>query len=90
MNTAPRSCTLLRPSARCPWWLSGRRPAVRARSLLPSSRERRLCTRTAQNCTTQPCRRSEPKTGRNDTCPCGSGRKYKRRCLGKSAAPAAA
>jgi uncharacterized protein YecA (UPF0149 family) len=24
-----------------------------------------------------------PKVGRNDLCPCGSGRKYKRCCLGK-------
>jgi predicted O-linked N-acetylglucosamine transferase (SPINDLY family) len=29
-------------------------------------------------------------TGRNDPCPCGSGRKYKQCCLGKAAAPAAA
>jgi transposase-like protein len=34
-------------------------------------------------------RRSEPKTGRNDTCPCGSGKKYKICCLGKSSAAAA-
>ncbi len=27
--------------------------------------------------------RVSPKTGRNDPCPCGSGRKYKRCCLGK-------
>jgi uncharacterized protein len=27
--------------------------------------------------------RSGPKTGRNDPCPCGSGRKYKKCCLGK-------
>jgi preprotein translocase subunit SecA len=25
--------------------------------------------------------RSEPKTGRNEPCPCGSGKKYKRCCL---------
>ena len=25
----------------------------------------------------EPVRRSEPKVGRNDPCPCGSGRKYK-------------
>lgn len=29
-------------------------------------------------------------TGRNDPCPCGSGRKYKQCCLGKAAAPVAA
>jgi SEC-C motif-containing protein len=27
--------------------------------------------------------RSEPKVGRNDPCPCGSGRKYKKCCAGK-------
>lgn len=31
----------------------------------------------------QPIRRAEPKVGRNDPCPCGSGRKYKH-CHGKS------
>lgn len=28
----------------------------------------------------EPVRRAEPKVGRNDLCPCGSGRKYKRCC----------
>ncbi|MCM8763504.1 MAG: preprotein translocase subunit SecA, partial [Candidatus Omnitrophica bacterium] len=32
--------------------------------------------------TTIPFRRSEPKVGRNDPCPCGSGKKYKK-CCGK-------
>ncbi|MCA9066566.1 MAG: SEC-C domain-containing protein, partial [Planctomycetaceae bacterium] len=27
--------------------------------------------------------RDEPKTGRNDPCPCGSGKKYKKCCLKK-------
>ena len=27
--------------------------------------------------------RTEPKIGRNDPCPCGSGKKYKKCCLGK-------
>ncbi|NLI93096.1 MAG: DnaJ domain-containing protein [Peptococcaceae bacterium] len=31
----------------------------------------------------QPYRRSEPKVGRNDPCPCGSGKKYKK-CCGRS------
>jgi SEC-C motif len=31
---------------------------------------------------------SGSKIGRNDTCPCGSGMKFKRCCLGKTAAPA--
>jgi curved DNA-binding protein CbpA len=30
--------------------------------------------------TEQPVRRAEPKVGRNDPCPCGSGKKYKRCC----------
>jgi SEC-C motif-containing protein len=34
-------------------------------------------------------RRPEPKIGRNDPCPCGSGKKYKHCCLGKSSAAAA-
>ncbi|MDH5230248.1 MAG: UPF0149 family protein [Gammaproteobacteria bacterium] len=29
----------------------------------------------------QPLRRSEPRVGRNDPCPCGSGKKYKKCCL---------
>ena len=35
-------------------------------------------------------RREGPKTGRNDFCPCGSGRKFKRCCLGKPSSPGAA
>lgn len=31
-----------------------------------------------------PIRSSAPKVGRNDPCPCGSGKKYKHCCLGKS------
>jgi len=31
----------------------------------------------------EPYIRQEPKTGRNDPCPCGSGKKYKKCCLGK-------
>jgi hypothetical protein len=29
-----------------------------------------------------PVRRDHPKTGRNDVCPCGSGKKFKRCCIG--------
>jgi len=45
----------------------------------------------AQECTTtqQPYRRPEPKIGRNEQCPCGSGKKYKQCCLNKSAAAGA-
>jgi uncharacterized protein YecA (UPF0149 family) len=37
----------------------------------------------------EPYRRPEPKIVRNQACPCGSGRKYKRCCLGKSQTAAA-
>lgn len=32
----------------------------------------------------EPYVRPEPKTGRNDPCPCGSGKKYKKCCLGRA------
>jgi hypothetical protein len=32
-----------------------------------------------------PFRRESPKVGRNDPCPCGSGKKHKKCCLGASA-----
>jgi hypothetical protein len=32
---------------------------------------------------TAPIKHTEPKVGRNDPCPCGSGKKYKKCCLGK-------
>ena len=34
--------------------------------------------------TTEPVVRAEPRVGRNDPCPCGSGKKYKK-CCGKAA-----
>ena len=37
----------------------------------------------------EPYRRPEPKIGRNDPCPCRSGKKYKQCCLNKSAAASA-
>jgi len=37
----------------------------------------------------QPIRRPDPKTGRNEICPCGSGLKFKRCCLNKPRAAAA-
>jgi preprotein translocase subunit SecA len=37
----------------------------------------------------EPYRRTEPKIGRNEACPCGSGKKYKQCCLNKSAAASA-
>ncbi|MGA2148943.1 MAG: SEC-C metal-binding domain-containing protein [Bryobacteraceae bacterium] len=68
----------------------------------PSQVEEKL-TGSAQECTPaanpqnmhnhaqkqEPYRRLGPKIGRNDPCPCGSGQKYKRCCLGKSQTAAA-
>ena len=34
-----------------------------------------------------PVVRQGPKVGRNDPCPCGSGKKYKKCCLGKGDGP---
>ncbi len=37
----------------------------------------------AQGVKPEPMRRTEPKVGRNDPCPCGSGKKYKKCCAGE-------
>jgi preprotein translocase subunit SecA len=37
----------------------------------------------SQDTKKKPVRRSEPKVGRNDPCPCGSGKKFKKCCGGK-------
>jgi hypothetical protein len=47
---------------------------------------RRTMHKDAQN---QPYLRPDPKIGRNQACPCGSGRKHKHCCLGKPRATAA-
>ena len=39
-----------------------------------------MAVRAAQHDKPQPVRHTQPKTGRNDPCPCGSGRKYKKCC----------
>ncbi|MCI5144097.1 MAG: hypothetical protein D3923_00905 [Candidatus Electrothrix sp. AR3] len=36
---------------------------------------------TPQNPSPSPARKSKKKTGRNDPCPCGSDKKYKKCCL---------
>jgi uncharacterized protein len=40
-----------------------------------------LTRRPGQEPVRKPVRHSEPRVGRNDPCPCGSGRKYKKCCL---------
>jgi preprotein translocase, SecA subunit len=38
---------------------------------------------TAPNLEKEPVKRNAPKVGRNDPCPCGSGKKFKQCCMGK-------
>ena len=40
-----------------------------------------LTRRSEQETVRKPVRHSEPRVGRNDPCPCGSGKKYKKCCL---------
>lgn len=40
------------------------------------------CTNTSCCPPKKPVKRASPKVGRNDPCPCGSGKKYKK-CCGK-------
>lgn len=55
----------------------GRSLGAYVRALAPAYRER--CAGRGPD-----LRRQAPKVGRNDPCPCGSGRKYKSCCLGKA------
>lgn len=70
-------------------------PEMRAKEISPEEREFVLGAmidgleavynyfepmRQAGSASREPVRRSEPKTGRNDPCSCGSGRKYKQCC----------
>jgi hypothetical protein len=53
--------------------------------VLSEAADRGIMHTDAQSCTTATATysRPSPKTGRNDPCPCGSGRKFKRCCLAK-------
>ncbi|MBF0203410.1 MAG: SEC-C domain-containing protein [Desulfamplus sp.] len=42
--------------------------------------ENLILSRSNEADTREPVKRTEPKTGRNDSCPCGSGKKYKKCC----------
>ncbi len=46
----------------------------------PAAQEANPTTDAAKRGKTQPIRRQGPKVGRNDPCPCGSGKKYKKCC----------
>jgi preprotein translocase subunit SecA len=48
---------------------------------LPQINQNKSCCSDETCCApTNPSRRAEPKVGRNDPCPCGNGRKFKKCC----------
>jgi hypothetical protein len=47
-----------------------------------AARQRRWQREEAEQTARRQAERAQPKVGRNDPCPCGSGRKYKKCCLG--------
>jgi hypothetical protein len=49
-----------------------------ARSSVPQGREAPVPARTGGDDVIKTVKRDEPKVGRNDPCPCGSGKKYKK------------
>ncbi|WP_084498105.1 SEC-C metal-binding domain-containing protein [Spongiibacter marinus] len=49
----------------------------------PNGANAQSCCSTSSCCPSQPSRRAQPKVGRNDPCPCGNGRKFKK-CCGRS------
>jgi uncharacterized protein YecA (UPF0149 family) len=80
---APRrqtQLTLNNPGAEAIPAFAGARQA-RAENALPDAP---TPARTGGDDSRKPVRRDEPKVGRNDPCPCGSGKKYKR-CHGLAA-----
>jgi preprotein translocase subunit SecA len=53
-------------------------------SLVPTRQQRFFLSRGEEESQTekqQPVKRGDNKTGRNEPCPCGSGKKYKKCCL---------
>ena len=55
-----------------------------ARSPRPAQAQAPVPARTGGDDVIKTVRRDEPKVGRNDPCPCGSGKKYKK-CHGQAA-----
>jgi len=47
----------------------------------PAAKESESETEKTQEISSETIYRVEPKVGRNDSCPCGSGKKYKKCCL---------
>ena len=66
--------------------LSRRRAALKgvAAATLALSAEQRLDEELDEGRRAVPVRRTNPRVGRNEPCPCGSGKKYKKCCLGKT------
>ena len=65
-------------------WCEGYLRGVALAAIEPNVREIHaywLERRSEDVSASQPVRRSEPRVGRNDPCPCGSGKKYKKCCL---------
>jgi len=62
---------------------SGKKLNTLQRNIEPNAREIHAywLARRSPPSQSEPHHRSEPKTGRNDLCPCGSGKKYKKCCL---------
>jgi uncharacterized protein YecA (UPF0149 family) len=52
----------------------------RAKKVHKHNRETGFFEENPEDAPPQPVRRAEPKVGRNDPCPCGSGKKYKKCC----------
>jgi hypothetical protein len=90
----PRGVVLRRTRRRCKgpiddvvkemsWWACFHEPALRARSgadAEPPLPIQEPVRETGGWRPAEPVRRKEPKVGRNEPCPCGSGKKYKRCC----------
>lgn len=56
------------------------------KALVEQKKEEQLERERLANMPKQPYVREEPRVGRNDPCPCGSGQKYKKCCLLKEQA----
>jgi hypothetical protein len=74
------------PSAESALVGAGRAPAAEASPFGPSParRQQQPARVGGDDATPKTVRRDEPKVGRNDPCPCGSGKKYKK-CHGAAA-----
>lgn len=53
------------------------------KKLVDQKKEEKLERERLASLPKQPYRREEPRVGRNDPCPCGSGKKYKKCHMGK-------